>query len=141
MPAFSAFMQQLVTEARNPASSDIDRLSTLEMLKVINVADQEVARSVEREIAQIALAVDGGITAETAPDVLAAGADTLIAGTAVFAAPDRAAAITALRHGVPDVSVAPDDPASGRVNSSAAAITSALAPPPMSRKFAAVPPT
>jgi ribulose-phosphate 3-epimerase len=45
----------------------------------------------------IALAVDGGITPETATDVLAAGADTLIAGTAVFAAPDRAAAIAALR--------------------------------------------
>jgi ribulose-phosphate 3-epimerase len=45
----------------------------------------------------IALAVDGGISPETAPDVLSAGADTLIAGTAVFAAPDRAAAIAALR--------------------------------------------
>ena len=45
----------------------------------------------------IALAVDGGISPETAPAVLAAGADTLIAGTAVFAAPDRAVAIAALR--------------------------------------------
>ena len=49
----------------------------------------------------IALAVDGGITAETAPAVLAAGADTLIAGTAVFGAPDRAAAIAALRGASP----------------------------------------
>jgi len=45
----------------------------------------------------IALAVDGGITPETAALVIAAGADTLIAGTSVFAAPDRAAAIAALR--------------------------------------------
>jgi ribulose-phosphate 3-epimerase len=45
----------------------------------------------------VALAVDGGITPETAAEVRAAGADTLIAGTAVFAAPDRAAAIAALR--------------------------------------------
>jgi len=45
----------------------------------------------------IALAVDGGITTDTAPPVLAAGADTLIAGTAIFAAPDRAAVIAALR--------------------------------------------
>jgi len=44
-----------------------------------------------------ALAVDGGITPETAAEVVAAGADTLIAGTSVFAAPDRAAAIAALR--------------------------------------------
>jgi ribulose-phosphate 3-epimerase len=46
---------------------------------------------------RIALAVDGGITPETAPQVLAAGADILIAGTAVFGAPDRAAAIASLR--------------------------------------------
>ncbi len=45
----------------------------------------------------VALAVDGGITPETAASVREAGADTLIAGTAVFAAPDRAAAIAALR--------------------------------------------
>jgi ribulose-phosphate 3-epimerase len=47
----------------------------------------------------IALAVDGGITAKTAPQAIAAGADTLIAGTAVFGAPDYAAAIAALRAG------------------------------------------
>ena len=51
----------------------------------------------------IALAVDGGITPATAAEVVAAGADTLIAGTSVFAAPDRAAAIRALRGG-PDIS-------------------------------------
>ncbi len=45
----------------------------------------------------VALAVDGGITPATAPAVLQAGADTLIAGTAVFAAPDYAGAIAALR--------------------------------------------
>jgi ribulose-phosphate 3-epimerase len=45
----------------------------------------------------IALAVDGGITPRTAPAAIAAGADTLIAGTAVFGAPDYAAAIGALR--------------------------------------------
>lgn len=45
----------------------------------------------------VALAVDGGITPESAAEVVAAGADTLIAGTSVFAAHDRAAAIAALR--------------------------------------------
>jgi ribulose-phosphate 3-epimerase len=45
----------------------------------------------------VALAVDGGITPTTAPSVLEAGADTLIAGTAVFGAPDYAAAIARLR--------------------------------------------
>jgi ribulose-phosphate 3-epimerase len=45
----------------------------------------------------IALSVDGGITPETAPRVIAAGADTLVAGTAVFGATDYATAIGALR--------------------------------------------
>ena len=47
----------------------------------------------------IALAVDGGITPKTAPDAVAAGADTLIAGTSVFHAPDYAKAIADLRGG------------------------------------------
>lgn len=46
----------------------------------------------------IQLAVDGGVTPETAPAVLRAGADTLIAGTAVFRAPDYAEAIRRLRQ-------------------------------------------
>jgi len=45
----------------------------------------------------IALEVDGGITPETAPLVVRAGAGALVAGTAVFAAPDRAAAISAMK--------------------------------------------
>lgn len=45
----------------------------------------------------IALAVDGGVAPATAPGAIGAGADTLIAGTAVFGAPDYAAAIAALR--------------------------------------------
>jgi N-acetylmuramic acid 6-phosphate etherase len=52
-------MHQLVTEAQNPSSSAIDSLSTRDMLRVINAADQEVAISVERELDNIALAVDG----------------------------------------------------------------------------------
>jgi len=45
----------------------------------------------------IRLQVDGGVTAETAPLCVQAGADTLVAGTAVFGRPDYAAAIAALR--------------------------------------------
>lgn len=41
--------------------------------------------------------VDGGITAETAPLVTAAGANVLVAGSAVFGKADRKAAIAALR--------------------------------------------
>ena len=45
----------------------------------------------------IALQVDGGVTTATAPHCLAAGADVLVAGTAVFGTTDYAAAIAALR--------------------------------------------
>ena len=41
--------------------------------------------------------VDGGITPETAPLALEAGANVLVAGSAVFGKPDRKAAIAALR--------------------------------------------
>lgn len=45
----------------------------------------------------IALQVDGGVTAVTAKDCIAAGADVLVAGTAVFGTTDYAAAIAGLR--------------------------------------------
>lgn len=47
---------------------------------------------------QIHLVVDGGVEPETALDAVAAGADVLVAGTAVFGQPDWAAAIQALRR-------------------------------------------
>ncbi|NOZ94837.1 MAG: ribulose-phosphate 3-epimerase [Acidobacteria bacterium] len=43
------------------------------------------------------IAVDGGVTALTAPGLVEAGATTLIAGSAIFGASDRAAAVAALR--------------------------------------------
>ena len=45
----------------------------------------------------IRLMVDGGITPETAPLAIAAGADALVAGTAIFGTQDYAAAIARLR--------------------------------------------
>ena len=54
-------------------------------------------RMIDESGRDIALQVDGGITAATAPCCIAAGADVLVAGTAVFGAPDYAAAISALR--------------------------------------------
>ncbi|RBP99330.1 ribulose-phosphate 3-epimerase [Bifidobacterium xylocopae] len=41
--------------------------------------------------------VDGGVSAKTAPIVAEAGADVLVAGSAVYGAPDRAQAIEAIR--------------------------------------------
>jgi ribulose-phosphate 3-epimerase len=46
----------------------------------------------------IALEIDGGVSPHTAPRVLEAGADTLVAGTAVFGAKDYASAIAGLRN-------------------------------------------
>jgi ribulose-phosphate 3-epimerase len=46
----------------------------------------------------IELEVDGGISPKTARTVVEAGASVLVAGNAVFAQPDRAAAIRALRE-------------------------------------------
>ncbi len=48
----------LPTEARNPNSTHIDQLPTLEMLSLINREDQTVALAVERELPRIAEAVD-----------------------------------------------------------------------------------
>ena len=45
----------------------------------------------------IHIEVDGGINAETAPQVVAAGADVLVAGSAVFGSSDYASAIDELR--------------------------------------------
>jgi len=70
--------------------------SQLPKIAALRRTIDEVAR---RDARQIALAVDGGITPETAAHVVAAGADTLIAGTSVFGAADRSAAIDALRGG------------------------------------------
>jgi ribulose-phosphate 3-epimerase len=56
-------------------------------------------RMIDASGREIVLQVDGGVTPATAPDVLAAGADCLIAGTAIFGAPDYAKAILSLRSG------------------------------------------
>ena len=60
-----------------------------------------IRRMIDATGRHIALQVDGGITSETAGQVLAAGADTLIAGTAVFGAADYAKAIAGLRAAAP----------------------------------------
>jgi N-acetylmuramic acid 6-phosphate etherase len=56
-------LDRLLTEQQNPASTHIDRLSTEEMLRVINAEDQKVALAVEREIPAIARAVDAAVDA------------------------------------------------------------------------------
>ncbi|HTZ58744.1 MAG TPA: N-acetylmuramic acid 6-phosphate etherase [Acidobacteriaceae bacterium] len=51
--------EHLLTETRHPDTANIDRLSTREMLEVINAADRTIADSVHAELSRIAQAVDG----------------------------------------------------------------------------------
>lgn len=44
--------------------------------------------------------VDGGISPETAPQVVRSGADTLVAGSAIFSKTDRRAAIAEMRQAI-----------------------------------------
>lgn len=65
---------------------------TLRKIKEIRSLLQERGRH------DVHIEVDGGITKETAPLVVEAGADVLVAGSAVFGREDRAAAITEIRQ-------------------------------------------
>ena len=51
-------ISRLVTEQRNPVSEEIDTMSTIDILKVINKQDKKVAPAVEKEILYIEKAVD-----------------------------------------------------------------------------------
>ncbi|SCB93708.1 N-acetylmuramic acid 6-phosphate etherase, partial [Gilliamella intestini] len=48
----------MLTESRNPNSENIDSCSTLEIIQIINNEDKQVALAVEKELPNIALAVD-----------------------------------------------------------------------------------
>lgn len=95
-----------------PAEAVFDLLTEVDMVLVMTVepgfGGQEFMRDVlpklgalRRAAAQAGtelwLEVDGGITTDTAPEAVAAGADTLVAGSAVFGHKDRAGAIANLR--------------------------------------------
>jgi ribulose-phosphate 3-epimerase len=59
----------------------------------------ELRAIIDQQNRPIRLEVDGGVDPHTAPACIAAGADSFVAGTAVFGAPDYAAAIAAIRGG------------------------------------------
>jgi ribulose-phosphate 3-epimerase len=66
--------------------SQLGRIAALR--KIIDASGQEIR-----------LEVDGGIDPRTAPLCIDAGADTFVAGTAVFGTSDYRAAIEAIRKG------------------------------------------
>jgi len=95
-----------------PIESVYPLLDDISMINVMSVnpgfggqsfIPQTIARisRLRREIAtrDIRIQVDGGINAETGREVVQAGADTLVAGTYVYGAKDRAAVIKTL-HGL-----------------------------------------
>lgn len=51
-------ISSLTTEQRNPASQEIDRLDTIEMVRIMNDEDKKVALAVEQELSRIAEAID-----------------------------------------------------------------------------------
>lgn len=64
--------------------------STLEKIRSLR------AQITERRL-PVAIEVDGGVKADNAAEICAAGADVLVAGTAIFGQPDYEAAIRSLR--------------------------------------------
>ena len=61
---------------------------------------RHIAQLVRERGVPVEIEVDGGIDARTAPAVVSAGARILVAGSAVFGQPDRAAAMESIRAAV-----------------------------------------
>ncbi|OMD75366.1 ribulose-phosphate 3-epimerase [Paenibacillus odorifer] len=96
-----------------PASAVREVLEVVDMILVMTVnpgfGGQAFIPNTLRKITQIRewanevnpdllIEVDGGVSEDTAPLVVAAGADVLVAGNAVFGRSDRAAAIRGIRE-------------------------------------------
>jgi ribulose-phosphate 3-epimerase len=58
---------------------------------------REVRRRIDASGRDIWLEIDGGVKAENIADIARAGADTFVAGSAIFGAKDRAAAVARMR--------------------------------------------
>ncbi|HTV94483.1 MAG TPA: ribulose-phosphate 3-epimerase [Steroidobacteraceae bacterium] len=60
----------------------------------------EARKRIEASGRDIRLEIDGGVKAENAADIARAGADTFVAGSAIFGSADYAATIRAMRAGI-----------------------------------------
>ena len=92
-----------------PARAVVDWLSAVDQVLVMSVHPGfggqsfipevlEEVRSIRRHAPSLDIEIDGGIDAETARLAVAAGANVLVAGTAIFRAADRREAIETLRR-------------------------------------------
>ena len=95
-----------------PAEAVFDLLDEMDMVLVMSVepgfggqsylhsATEKIAvlrREIDRRGLKVEIEVDGGINEQTAPEAAAAGVDILVAGSALFNAPDMTEAVKALR--------------------------------------------
>ena len=102
----------LAVKPATPASVLLPYIDYLDMVLIMTVEPGFGGQSFMREVLSklrgvsalleqykpgCLLEVDGGINADTAPLVVDSGANVLVAGNAVFGAPDRAAAVRQLR--------------------------------------------
>ena len=102
----------LALKPKTPAAAILPYVSLLDMALVMTVEpgfggqsfmnDQlskikAIRTALQKAALKCYLQVDGGIDAETAPLVINAGADVLVAGSAVFGKTDRKAAIDAIK--------------------------------------------
>ena len=73
----------------------------------------EARRRIDASGREVRLEIDGGIKADNIGQAAAAGADTFVAGSAIFGSDDYAAAIAAMRHALKqtDSSARPSRPA------------------------------
>jgi len=69
--------------------------------KFIGEAAKKIVKIREIVGPDVRIEVDGGIDLQTAPIVVSYGADTLVAGNAIFSKPDRIAAVNAIREACP----------------------------------------
>ena len=61
---------------------------------------RDVRRRIDESGRAIRLEIDGGVSVDNIGAIAAAGADTFVAGSAIFNAPDYAAAISAMRRAI-----------------------------------------
>ncbi|MEE0706066.1 MAG: ribulose-phosphate 3-epimerase [Adlercreutzia sp.] len=109
----AGLMAAAALKPKTPASALAPVIADLDMALVMSVepgfSGQSYMAGSEAKVAEVAamaraagneamlIQVDGGIGTATAPLVAAAGADVLVCGNAVFAAPDPAEALAAVR--------------------------------------------
>ncbi|MEM9881905.1 MAG: ribulose-phosphate 3-epimerase [Planctomycetota bacterium] len=90
-----SFLPEVLTKIRKLASK-------IKRAAAANADEYTESGKSAEAVATTRLEIDGGVSPGNAAAVLAAGIDTVVAGSAVFNAPDRAAAIAAIKAAAED---------------------------------------